>query len=1224
MNIRRALLIGVPENTLDPSLNLQVVGNDIAMMQSSLEACGYAVTSIGIAASSIASANLIRHAIAKACSEAPENSTLLLYFSGHGVHVNGEDLLIPWDGSITDPETIRSSLVSTNILSSVNRSRARVVLFIIDACREGGQWDIKPAIFQGWGSKQIKTAQQRHFILFYSCGPGEFSHYVSGPDGFSLFSKALSTVLSPSHPAESIDEVVSATEIELTRLVRECKKTEQHCRIVTEHEPGSRHMEHKISDGQFIEGGVRSGNIAWADSFKECRLWRLTGTADKPGEYSLREAANRLIATCEKEWVKAEQAIRNDPWRDYSYPQRVLACLDLLAYSIPQFSLSDIEAFTLTVSPFIREAVYGCAVATMADAKPLNLSDRINNNSSKLRRRLMMTHASHPQLIRKAQQDQNKATGQAIALWLMHRSIQRDPNTWQSSPDGYISSDFDDTLTSYRETIQGPVLKRSQLIEFALCIGCDPGRIERTDRKYTLNEKIVFDSKGNSQELREQLMGYLLCIAGWMALDIRSMPEILADHIGVADPVRLESLHKSLGASNWKAIGAGRTLQVQCDHPAIDYAFRDVVRHANESLAFVHTLAATNQGAIECLGSLPNRLTPDMIKPRMLDGKVSYETPHLTFQLANDEVRELLMGEALYDKPELAIRELYQNALDACRYRRARLQYLERTVQLESENNWEGKIEFEQGHDKRNRPFLECCDNGIGMGRREVEACFAKAGKRFSDLPEFIEEQNEWIRCKPPISIYPNSQFGIGVFSYFMLANELEIETCRLDRKGRPGMRLLITIPGSGSLFRIQELGPGKEAGTRVRLYLRNSKTISNLSCIRALESFLWVSEFQTKAKHKLATATWEPETLYHPNNKTPWKPDAFRFPFDRKVKILKNPYRPIWWTTGKGQVLADGIAVHTDSDRITELLECGIVVNLTGEYKPKLTVDRRKARDLDTNWVLNSVRDSIKYLVEWEGLSYVWIWMLLTIFPEWEHFLHQELSSRNRIIPFTGIICGREIILRDHYGHRSIEEKVFDLKNKTKLGIYSRLSLREINPHFIGLSKVRVADVGIKRSDAHLWKVVLEVWNFELAERHIWEGEEGVFQLWRNSLLFLEKAEEKETLLDLQIKVSNWSRNQKTTPIARLQVWRRAGLILPRWFEIALDELATGILKRHYALRVIPKSRLAWRRVRNKIKYFLSQVKLRWGRAVIVLILLGALIYVVLGTIALLKTVFL
>src|SRR6185369_5020086 len=119
------------------------------------------------------------------------------------------------------------------------------------------------------------------------------------------------------------------------------------------------------------------------------------------------------------------------------------------------------------------------------------------------------------------------------------------------------------------------------------------------------------------------------------------------------------------------------------------------------------------------------------------------------------------MGEQLYGDPALAIRELYQNALDACRYREARSEYLHRTTSFD--DGWAGAIRFEQGVDATGRPYLDCADNGIGMGVRELSEVFAQAGVRLGDLPEFIEEQAEWARLDPPVQLFPNSRFGIGV-----------------------------------------------------------------------------------------------------------------------------------------------------------------------------------------------------------------------------------------------------------------------------------------------------------------------------------------------------------------------------------------------------------------------------------------------------------------------------
>jgi len=99
-----------------------------------------------------------------------------------------------------------------------------------------------------------------------------------------------------------------------------------------------------------------------------------------------------------------------------------------------------------------------------------------------------------------------------------------------------------------------------------------------------------------------------------------------------------------------------------------------------------------------------------------------------------------------------------------------------------------------------------------------LKGCFTHAGRRFADKPEFLEEKARW--KKYGVTFYPNSQFGVGMLSYFMLADELEVDTYRLDPEGRPGELLRATISGSGSRFRVMSQGQGRESGTRVRLYL--------------------------------------------------------------------------------------------------------------------------------------------------------------------------------------------------------------------------------------------------------------------------------------------------------------------------------------------------------------------------------------------------------------------
>lgn len=288
--------------------------------------------------------------------------------------------------------------------------------------------------------------------------------------------------------------------------------------------------------------------------------------------------------------------------------------------------------------------------------------------------------------------------------------------------------------------------------------------------------------------------------------DIRLLSDVLADHIGLSDPLNLQDVLKTLNEAKWYPLGKGRTLKIGCHHPAVDLALRKHVEGIDEILAYIFRQTVDKGKPIEPLTGLPTHFLPDNIVPEKRNGIPVYQTPHVNFQLAHDEIRELLMGEQLYGDPTLAIRELYQNALDACRYREARLNYLQQTENYWT-INWQGSIIFRQGKDEEGREYIECKDNGIGMGIQHISQCFARAGRRFADLPEFIEEQADWLKCDPPIRLYPNSQFGIGVLSYFMLADEIEVETCRLDHQGRPGQKLRVRIPGSSGLFRVQNLG---------------------------------------------------------------------------------------------------------------------------------------------------------------------------------------------------------------------------------------------------------------------------------------------------------------------------------------------------------------------------------------------------------------------------------
>src|SRR5262249_49682236 len=148
--------------------------------------------------------------------------------------------------------------------------------------------------------------------------------------------------------------------------------------------------------------------------------------------------------------------------------------------------------------------------------------------------------------------------------------------------------------------------------------------------------------------------------------------EVVVDHVGLGDPLAPAQFTRAVGAATWSTIGRTRQLNAVCDHPAIDFALQELILEANRILAGVTKILAIDEGLTEAASALPASLSSGGVQPAKEADRPAYSVPHQRFTLAQSEVRDLLMGIELYGNPDLAIREIYQNALDACRYRLAR------------------------------------------------------------------------------------------------------------------------------------------------------------------------------------------------------------------------------------------------------------------------------------------------------------------------------------------------------------------------------------------------------------------------------------------------------------------------------------------------------------------------------------------------------------------------
>jgi len=184
------------------------------------------------------------------------------------------------------------------------------------------------------------------------------------------------------------------------------------------------------------------------------------------------------------------------------------------------------------------------------------------------------------------------------------------------------------------------------------------------------------------------------------------------------------------------------------------------------------------------LGELYGRLTENRpeIKYRRITSnmeneifisKQEYIADNIFFK-ANDEIIKLLIAPLYGDNPTYGVRELIQNAVDACK---------EREVIENKNGNQEYKpsIIVEIIKDEKKDAYFIISDNGIGMDVDVIKNYFLSAGASYR---KSIEWQKKFVDLKGSIKVRRNGRFGIGVLAAFLIGKEIEVETKKINING--------------------------------------------------------------------------------------------------------------------------------------------------------------------------------------------------------------------------------------------------------------------------------------------------------------------------------------------------------------------------------------------------------------------------------------------------------
>ena len=975
MTDRRALLIGVPrcdDSTFSDIVD--VVRADVRSIGAVLDLSAYSIDSIGVEEDSPEpTGSRIRRKIKKACADAPPGSVLLLYFSGHGVSVDGRDYLVPSD-AYREPGALVPDLDSMvpAIPSDLSNCQAKLVVFFVDACRDA------PAVSRADGPRGgvVHYPAGGSLVMVAGCAPGQICHY--GQAG-STFTQTLARVLDRNHPFRTLSAVLAEVKRE---MIRKAGRTEDRRQVPDAYPEAMLRLagEMEICDGDKL-------TAAWRRAAEDCELWDLC-SEDKE---SARDEVRELAEGCARRFSEVAEALHQktgmtDPWFDQNYPARVVQRVSLLFGG--QVRLSAAETSVLVAAPFLSEVVYAEGLLVAAGLEPGDFKRSYRPGE---RTDLEITHEMYPQVVRRAEglDRRNQADSRdALTMWLVHRWLTSQLPIWHSEAASQAYRKGENLITGQARRMSSR--ERLRLIEAAVrAVGAGPVDTYLEERLRAAHLPDAW---------RRNISA--LWLAGILAADPRRMSSVIADHIGTGLELPLSVVRNDAARLEAQVHERRLDLHLVCEHPAQQAAFAELAEAARAVLECISGLGIAS-------GSFPEQISDSDIRPDRSgpDESPAYQTPLSRFRLSEDKVRELLMGRQLYDDPSLAIRELYQNALDACRYRDTRLKGLRR----ENKNppTWDGLISFRQGFEG-GREYIECEDNGIGMSQEILEHVFSSAGERFVYRQDYRAEHAKWQTLAPPLRMVPNSQFGVGVFSYFMISDEILLITRPVDPHGIPAREgYTVRIASSGSLFQVTPSEEMLGGGTRVRLYLTGDED-EKISVLQTMRHLLWIAEYKVQVSE-------------HDSAQEEWKPGILRYQ-DESAESLEYD-RDLWWVSGDGGLAADGIRTNEEI--------FGLIADLRDVHRPQFTVDRKKLRTWDKAWVNEKIDASLPRLMDWAGLSLSWLWEVAKSNPEVAQRIFTHLLNNDKVIPVGGTWGQNAKVSIAEVGCLPDDERLFDPKEK-------------------------------------------------------------------------------------------------------------------------------------------------------------------------------------------------
>lgn len=246
--------------------------------------------------------------------------------------------------------------------------------------------------------------------------------------------------------------------------------------------------------------------------------------------------------------------------------------------------------------------------------------------------------------------------------------------------------------------------------------------------------------------------------------------------------------------------------------------FKDIQRELDASWATIGEVYG-RLGKLGMLGLTMRRIRSNLDSPEKFSRTVPYIPIKAGFDTSGPDLLKLLVG-PLYDyKYEVGIRELIQNAVDACR---ELSDFSSETPSIHNPSDQEPDVQINIQENEDGTGWITVTDKGVGMTLETITNYFLIAGASFrnSDLwkRQHIDEFGQ-------PRVMRGGRFGVGALASFLLGDEIAVTTRHFKRAENEGIEFNARIDEPNIELR-RCVAP---AGTSIKIWVSDPKVMIHL-----------------------------------------------------------------------------------------------------------------------------------------------------------------------------------------------------------------------------------------------------------------------------------------------------------------------------------------------------------------------------------------------------------